>query len=131
MRALSSLHQAVGRFQSKSRKARRLRTLQDVLTPRHLVAQGLLAGIFLAPLWNRDRRLQLKWVPSSLLASLAAMMLEDLTYGLALECPGCGLPFVSGAYQAKFCSVRCRWAEQKRAARGRNVHRFVQGESRV
>jgi hypothetical protein len=117
MHALRGLHQAIRLFQSKSRKARRSLKLQDALTPRHLVAEGLLAGVSLAPQWNRDRRFQLKWVPSSLLASLATMMLEDLTYGHALLCAACGRPFVSGAYQARFCSVRCRWAEQKREYR--------------
>ncbi len=117
MRALLDLHQTIRVFQSESLKAQRLLELKDALTPRHLVAEGLLAGVSLALQWNTDRRIQQKWVTSSLLASLATTMLEDLTYGRALECPGCGHPFVSGAYQAKFCSVRCRWAEQKRASR--------------
>jgi len=42
------------------------------------------------------------------------MTLQDLAEGRALECPGCGRVFVSGAYQARFCSVRCRCVVQKR-----------------
>jgi len=114
MRALRGLHEAIRIFQSESRKARHFSKLSDALTPRHLVAEGLLAGISQAVQWNRNRRIQMKWVSSSLLASLASMMLQDLTYGRALLCAACGQPFVSGAYQARFCSMRCRWAEQKR-----------------
>jgi hypothetical protein len=123
MHALMGLHQAIRLFQSKSRKARRLQKLQDALTPRHLVAEGLLAGVSQALQWNPDRRIRQKWVTSSLLASLATMMVEDLTNGRALLCGACGRPFVSGAYQARFCSVRCRWACQKRESPSRSrVH---------
>jgi hypothetical protein len=117
MHALRELHQAVRLFQGKSRKARQIWKLKDALQPHHLQAEGLIAGVSLALQWNRERQVQLKWVTSSLLASLATMMLEDLTYGRALLCAGCGRPFVSGAYQARFCSVRCRWAVQKREYR--------------
>ena len=117
MHALRELHQAVRLFQDRSAKTRRLRKLRAAIGSPHLAAEGLTAGVGLALEWNRARHLQLKWVGSSLLASLAVMMLEDLTYGRALQCPGCGRPFVSGAYQARFCSERCRWAVQKREYR--------------
>jgi hypothetical protein len=117
MHALRELHQAVRLFQDRSAKTRRLRKLQAAISSPHLLAEGLTAGVALALEWNRARHLQLKWVGSSLLASLAIMMLEDLTYGRALQCPGCGRPFVSGAYQARFCSARCRWVVQKREYR--------------
>jgi hypothetical protein len=117
MRALMGLHEAIRLFQSESPKARRLQKLQDALTPRPLAAEGLLAGVSQALEWNPDGRIRQKWVTCSLLASLATMMAEDLTNGRALLCGGCGRPFVSGAYQARFCSVRCRWAEQKREHR--------------
>ena len=97
MRALRDLHQTIRVFQSESHKARRLLKLKDALTPRHLVAEGLLAGVSLALQWNTDRRIQQKWVTSSLLASLATTMLEDLAYGRALLCAGCGRLFVSGS----------------------------------
>ena len=120
MRALMGLHQAIRLFQSESRKARRLQKLQDALIPRHLLAEGLLAGVSQALQWNPDRRIQQKWVASSLLAWLATMMVAGLSNGRALLCGGCGRPFVSAAYQARFCSVRCRWACQKRESPSRS-----------
>lgn len=54
----------------------------------------------------------------SLLASFAEMFAQDLIYGRpTLQCICCGTPFVSGAYQAQYCSVPCRLREQKRRLR--------------
>jgi hypothetical protein len=54
----------------------------------------------------------------SLLASFAEMFAQDLVYGRpTLQCTCCGTPFVSGAYQAQYCSVPCRLREQKRRLR--------------
>jgi len=54
----------------------------------------------------------------SLLASFAEMFAQDLMYGRpTLQCICCGTPFVSGAYQALYCSVPCRLREQKRRLR--------------
>ena len=117
MNVLRELHQAVRLFQARSDEARRLRELQDALQPQHGAAQGLVAGVSMALQWNPNRQVQTKWVASSLLASLATMMLQDFAYGRALVCAGCGRPFVSGGYQARFCSERCRWTVQKRESR--------------
>jgi hypothetical protein len=57
-------------------------------------------------------------VAPSLLASFADMFAQDLAYGRpTLQCDSCGTPFVSPAYQARYCSVPCRLREQKRRLR--------------
>jgi hypothetical protein len=118
MRALQELHDAIRLFQARSGKEHRIGNLQAAFAgSRHLLSEGLIAGVGLALQWNRSRHVQLKWVASSLLASLATMMLQDVAFGRALQCPGCGRAFVSGAYQARYCSVGCRWVVQKREYR--------------
>jgi hypothetical protein len=63
---------------------------------------------------DSDGVFQQHWEAPSLLASFADMAAQDLALGQAiLLCEACGLPFVSGAYQAKYCSVRCRHRRQK------------------
>ncbi len=58
------------------------------------------------------------WETPSLLASFAEMFAQDLTYGRTTRlCEGCQLPFVSSAYQARFCSPKCRWRHNKRKLR--------------
>ena len=60
------------------------------------------------------------WRTRSLLSSFALMALLDLTeQRRVLTCQTCGRVFVSGAYQARYCSKRCRGTAQKRAYRGR------------
>lgn len=57
----------------------------------------------------------------SLLATLAMMAYLDLTSGKrVLLCDEDGRPFVSGAYQARYCSDRCRNRALKRAYRERH-----------
>lgn len=60
------------------------------------------------------------WAAPSLLASYAMMVLQDLTARRKiLRCEVCGRIFVSTAYQARYCSARCRYTAQKRAYRKR------------
>ena len=60
------------------------------------------------------------WRTRSLLSSFALMALLDLTERRrVLTCSTCGRVFVSGAYQARYCSERCRGTAQKRAYRAR------------
>jgi len=60
------------------------------------------------------------WRAKSLLASFAMMAYLDLTSGKrVLACEVCGKPFVSAAYQARYCSARCRNTAMKRAYRDR------------
>ncbi|MCU1338458.1 MAG: hypothetical protein JWO19_4039 [Bryobacterales bacterium] len=57
-------------------------------------------------------------VAPSLLASFADMFAQDLIYGRpTLQCTCCGTPFVSSAYQARYCSKTCRLREQKQRLR--------------
>jgi hypothetical protein len=63
-----------------------------------------------------------QWISPSLLTSLAKMAHEDVTGGRRpLSCALCGRTFVSDAYQARYCSPRCRNTAQKREYR-RKVH---------
>jgi hypothetical protein len=118
MRALGELHQAIQLFQARQPSLRRIGNLQAFLAGGpDLIPQGLIAGVGLALEWDRSRHVELKWVASSLLASLALMMLQDLAHGRALQCPRCGRAFITGAYQGRYCSVRCRWVTQKREYR--------------
>jgi hypothetical protein len=58
------------------------------------------------------------WESPSLLASFTEMYVQDLLFGRpALTCTCCGAPFVSSAYQARYCSVGCRRRGQKRRVR--------------
>ena len=58
------------------------------------------------------------WETPSLLASFAEMFAQDIAYGRTTRlCEGCQLPFVSSAYQARFCSEKCRWRHNKRKLR--------------
>jgi hypothetical protein len=64
------------------------------------------------------------WRPRSLLASFAVMASLDLSAGMkVLACDVCGKPFVSGAYQARYCSPRCRQTATQRAYRQRRRER--------
>lgn len=66
------------------------------------------------------------WRAKSLLASFAMMAYLDLTSGKRiLACDVCAKPFVSGAYQARYCSARCRNTAMKRSYRGRLRERAV------
>ncbi len=53
----------------------------------------------------------------SLLASFAKMCLEDLDIGRVFTCAECGSLAVSSAWQAGYCSTRCRNAAAKRRYR--------------
>lgn len=60
------------------------------------------------------------WVAASLLGTLAAMAISDLSGGKrVLRCETCGRPFVSGSPAARYCSPTCRHTAQKRVYRQR------------
>ena len=68
--------------------------------------------------FKKDGKAFFRWTSPSLMASLAEMFVQDLAYGRStLICTSCGLPFVSSAYQALYCSDLCRLKEQKRRLR--------------
>ncbi len=59
-----------------------------------------------------------RWVATSLLASYSMMAFQDLVeQRQVLICRICGKLFISGAWQATYCSPRCRHTAQKRAYR--------------
>ena len=67
-----------------------------------------------------DLRYRRAWRTKSLLASLAMMAYLDITDDKRiLVCDEDLRPFVSGAYQARYCSERCRRRAIKRAYRQR------------
>lgn len=60
------------------------------------------------------------WVTTSLLSSLATMVLQDLTGGRRLlRCETCGTLYLTDAYQSRYCSDKCRHTAQKRRYRQR------------
>jgi hypothetical protein len=67
---------------------------------------------------NAQGTLEQGWHTPSLLASFAEMFVQDVAFGRpTLRCQCCQLPFVSGAYQARYCSPACRQRQQKRNVR--------------
>lgn len=63
-------------------------------------------------------QIELRWSFPSLLAIYAGFILRDLAAGQrVLRCPVCESLFLSGSYQAKFCSSTCRSAHHKRQQR--------------
>ena len=96
---------------------RKLRALHELTTGRPpIVIQGLVAPTGLAVRFRKGARIGLNWVGGSLLASLTMMMAEDLSIGRSVQCL-CGQLFVSSAYQARYCSRRCRWRFEQRKHR--------------
>jgi hypothetical protein len=68
--------------------------------------------------FDKDGKPAASWESPSLLSSFAEMYVQDLMFGRqALICACCGVPFVSSAYQAQFCSLACRYRGQKRRLR--------------
>ena len=59
------------------------------------------------------------WVSPSLLASFAMMAFQDLAEGKALSCAHCERIFVSDAWQATYCSDKCRNTAVKRRYRAK------------
>jgi hypothetical protein len=97
--------------------SRRLGVLHQLMTGGLPIAiNALVAPIGIGAQLDRPGRPGLNWIGNSLLASFTMMLLEDLSRGRALQCP-CGQLFVSDAYQARYCSRRCRWRFEQRKFR--------------
>ncbi|MGH7788578.1 MAG: hypothetical protein ACRERC_17035 [Candidatus Binatia bacterium] len=63
---------------------------------------------------------ELAWAAPSLLSAFAVMLVEDLVAGGTLHrCAECEAPFLSSAYQARFCTPTCRQTSAMRAYRQR------------
>ena len=59
-----------------------------------------------------------RWASPALFASLAMMVLQNLAGGQTVRtCRTCGGVFMSSAYQAQYCSTRCRQTMNKRTVR--------------
>ena len=63
--------------------------------------------------------IRLIWASPSLLASFAMMAFQDLAEGKVLACAHCGRVFVSDAWQAAYCSDKCRNTAVKRRYRAK------------
>lgn len=83
------------------------------------ILHALLAPVTPALELLDDGKFRQRWVSTSLLASYAMMAFLDLVEERPLRCEVCGKLFVSGAYQARYCSPTCRHTAQKRAYRER------------
>lgn len=59
--------------------------------------------------------LEVRWEFASLVSLLVKMACLDRQGGISEhQCPGCGKPFISSAYNAKYCSARCASRDNKR-----------------
>ncbi len=69
-----------------------------------------------------DGSFQMQWNSASLFGALTMMAVQDMLGGQKMSVCGnanCERLFIAEAYQARFCSDRCRYAVQKRTYRGR------------
>lgn len=67
---------------------------------------------------TQEQAYRQEWTAPSLLATFAMMVVNDLTGGQTLHsCEVCHNLFTSDAWQAKYCSKRCRWTAQQRSYR--------------
>jgi hypothetical protein len=91
---------------------------------------GLLSPVQPSLTVGPDGEFRQTWRTRSLLSSFALMALLDLTERRrVLTCRICGRVFVSAAYQALYCSERCRGTGQKRAYRARIRRRAAEAAS--
>jgi len=80
---------------------------------------ALLTSVNPAVEWG-GRGLSQRWVATSLLGAYGLMALQDLTeQRQLLPCEVCGKLFLSGEWQARYCSATCRHTQQKRRYRER------------
>jgi hypothetical protein len=81
---------------------------------------------------SEDGTLQQEWLFPSLLSCFAVMALQDLTQQRrVLSCDNCNRPFVTEAYQARYCSDKCRRTAQKRRYRKRLKEESGNDESKA
>jgi hypothetical protein len=84
----------------------------------HVLTASIAPAMFL----RRDGIWEQRWIAPSLLGSFAGMALQDLTeQRRLLRCANatCRRLFVTAAWQAQYCSERCRYTVQKRGYRQR------------
>jgi hypothetical protein len=68
---------------------------------------------FVLAIEENSEKLVRAWTFPSLLSVYGMMIAEDLVRDHTLHVCRCGTPFLSSAYQAKYCSDRCRRRYQK------------------
>lgn len=69
---------------------------------------------------RRDGAIEQRWVAPSLLATCAAMLMQDLSGGRTFRwCSECSGVFTSRAHVAEYCSTKCRERAIKRRHRAR------------
>lgn len=69
---------------------------------------------------TEDGSYRQEWLSASLLGAMAMMAFLDLSQDRKImTCEVCGSLFVTGAYQARYCSSTCRYRAQKRRHRAR------------
>ena len=86
--------------------------------------QGLIASVSPTLVLGEEGQFHQEWRCGSLLASLAMMVVMDVSEGSRIDrCATCRGYFSSRSPQALYCSVRCRQTEQKRAYRRRRLER--------
>jgi hypothetical protein len=66
---------------------------------------------------ERDGSYRQHWIAGSLLSAMAFMAMEDIAGNLLHQCLTCRTFFLSEAYQAEYCSPKCRNTMQKRRYR--------------
>jgi hypothetical protein len=81
------------------------------------VLQALVEPVGLTPRLSDEGGVHQQWAATSLLASFAAMALQDLSVKRLLGCAVCGRLFFSKAPRATYCRRTCRLTAQKRAYR--------------
>jgi len=94
---------------------------------------GVVAPVSPALAISADGHLQQRWVGPSLLSAFAMMVVADLggKYRIYV-CDACNRPFPSGAYQARYCSLRCRGRLQmQRYRKGIRERRAAQSKRKA
>jgi hypothetical protein len=100
-----------GSASKKSKLLARRQAIESLNLLRKNVSQMLI---------DEGPKLRQEWVSPSLLASFAEMFVIDTVAGRQAQyCQCCGFPFISDAYQARYCSRGCRLRQQKRNLRDR------------
>lgn len=93
--------------QSKTNRSKGFSLLNDLVS-----SSSMVLGT------NRDGSYRQEWRAASLLGCFAMMALQDLTqHRKVMSCERCNRLFVTEAYQARYCSDRCRHTAQKRRYR--------------
>lgn len=84
--------------------------------------ESLLAHQRMGVNWKPRVGFGTRWVSDSLLATIAAMIAEDVrAAGRPLKCRVCGKIFMSSRPQAAYCSKRCRWRHGQREHRRNSI----------